>query len=310
MLDKNDPKVFVATVIMVINIIIHSLGIHLLRKTMTSVTSQKLLIFHISLTACLSNFIWLVNQGLLFTGYDETSAAHAHNFGVELMLEGVLYMLMMFMTVDRLCAVVLSLKYPQYWGVKRTKIMLLTIWVIGVSVLICFQILTYYYGVLYAVDAVIYMSVAASLLFVVVAIVTYIVIFWKFKKSRDAMRRLQGPQGSSQSSARLVKSKFYIPVLIIFTYLVFAAIPYIWSIGLYIGKVASDSDAEITIIILWVSGYMCDGIIYIFFQRDVRKQLYVLVRSCTIRTNNRTSQPHMTHADRFRGTLSMTTTSV
>ena len=212
-------------------------------------------------------------------GYNETTSLHAHNYAVELMLEGVLYMLMVFMTVDRLCAVLLSFRYPQYWGVDKTKITLVTIWSIGFLVLVCFQILTHFFGVLYAIEEIIYISVTATLLFVLVALVTYVVIFWKFKRSRDSMRSHQGnePQGTAGG---FVKAKFYIPVLIISSYLVFAAIPYIWSIGLYIGGVAIDSDTEITIITLWVTGYMCDGIVYIFLQRAVRKQLWVLLTGC------------------------------
>lgn len=77
----------------------------------------------------------------------------------------------------------------------------------------------------------IYFKVAESGLFIMVAFVTYAIIFWKYKKSRDAVRQYQdsGNMDENESDSivqTFLKSRFYVSIIIILTYLMFNTIPF------------------------------------------------------------------------------------
>ena len=103
----------IITTISVLNILLHGIGFNILMKTYTRgiMTTQQLLILHISIGELLENCVWLVLQVLLFVGSDMTSASYGYCFCTHLALKRVLYLLMLFITIDRLLAVLLNFRY-------------------------------------------------------------------------------------------------------------------------------------------------------------------------------------------------------
>ena len=122
--------------------------------------------------------------------------------------------------------------------------------------IVCFLFFAKLFGPWYHKVEVIYILAAFSILFTVVALVTYAVIFWKYVESRDMTRQHAVPDSdrSSHTSAvqAFLKSRFYISVLIILTYMLFNTIPFF--------ALTSSTGVLIPLCL----GYTTDALIYIF----------------------------------------------
>ena len=87
------------------------------------------------------------------------------------------------------------------------------------------------------------------------------------------------------------KSRFYVSVLIILTYLIFNTIPFCAFISSYEEYARyRESETQAVVAILLHLGFTADALIYIFIQRDVRKQLFELIccRICERKRNDDT----------------------
>jgi len=197
---------------------------------------------------------------------------------IYLMLHFVIYFTMLFMTLDRLSAVVLGIKYQRYWWVGRTKKVLATIWFVGFMLAVCTCVILLYLlkwsdgnilnnlGTIAVLFTVFHnCQIVSSPVFVVTALSTYAVIFWKYRKSRNELRLSGSSNENGQQNPRL---RFRIPALIIFTFVIFDSVPlFIWAMSF-----KSWYSLEVCQI-LYPLGYMADALIYIFLQQEVRKQL-------------------------------------
>ena len=130
-----------------------------------------------------------------------------------------------------------------------------------------------------------YLGIVFSLIFIAIAVLTYVIIYWKHKKSGRLLRNHRAPnENSQQQSTRQQSHKLrsYIPGLIIFTYLICNIIPLI--INLKIAPYLSN----ILLKIIFYLGYTCDAFIYIFLQEKVRNQLLECckIQSRSERSNN------------------------
>ena len=158
-----------------------------------------------------------------------------------------------------------------------------------VSVVLCF----YLGATWFRNKEMVYIISAKSIAFITVSIGTYNVLFWKFKKSRDTIRQFQisDDTGRNEPSALQMfrNSRFYVSVLIIFTYLLFNTIPYcvftfLIENGYLTNKNHITTESSIAGFMLHL-GYTSDAVIYIFLQSNVRKTLSKMV--CRCRDNER-----------------------
>ena len=211
---------------------------------------------------------------------------------------------MTFMTLDRLMAVVLGLKYPQYWTIRRTKKTLIVIWGIGLLLLILFEILYNFYGQWQEDEGMMNLWVSFSLLYIVVATVTYAVIFVEYYKSRYTAQRLNdAEQSESNPTSALqlfLKSRFYVSVLIILTYLLFNTIPL--CVASFLKNIEINSQSQSIVLLLLYLGYTTDAVIYIFLQKDVRRQLFQLV---CFRRSTRTGNDAPPHSIAVRDQMNL-----
>ena len=218
--------------ISVLTFVLHLIGSYLLWKTYKwrTITTQQLLIFNICLCECFINIVWLFIYIFERQGYGPDTSLYGYFIVIQFAFDGVLYMLMIFITLDRLMAVALGLKYPQYWTVERTKTTLVIIWSIGSVVTVSFLISNVLIEKWYQSMGIIYFNVCISSFYILLAMVTYIVLFTEFKKSRDIARQQNSSDEGRESPAPAIqtflKSRFYVSVLIISTYLIFNTIPF------------------------------------------------------------------------------------
>ena len=114
--------VFIPMTVMCNNLL-HFFGCYLLWKTYnwTTITTQQLIIFNLSLCECLDCCFWLIFYSLIFAGYEITSKQLGYLFCVHLGTGTVLYMLMMALTFDRLMNIVIGFRYQSIWTVGKQR---------------------------------------------------------------------------------------------------------------------------------------------------------------------------------------------
>ena len=284
--------------ISVLNLLLHLLGGFLLWKTYnwTTIKSQQLILFNLSVCEGLESIVWVIIHILEFIGDGDKQQQKMYATSVHISLSQVLMMLMMALTLDRLMAVVLGLKYPQYWTVKNTKKLLIGFWCVGIA----FLLLSIPLGPWFRRVEALYFTLAQSCLFIIVAFVTYATLFWRYVKSRNALRQYRDSNaedlnGSHSIAQTFLESRFYVSILIILSYLVFSTIPFAIII---ISKSVSekgnfkrqygDGATFMSVISMHLS-YTADAVIYIFLQKDVREKLFKTM-SCSNEIESRSNQ--------------------
>ena len=252
-------------VITSLNVLLHSLGCFLLWKTYkwNQITTQKLIVFHLSVAEGLFCLSILVFTALgYFPHYGES---WTYLRSICFMMYFVIYFTMLFMTLDRLMAVVLSFKYQLYWRVGRTKKVLATIWFVGFMLGFCLCVIlvntsdNYIKSVLFPAFA--FSQLVSSIIFVVTAFSTYATIFWKNRKSTNSLRRSGASNGNGQRYSRF---RYRIPTLIILTFAIFNSVPLLMWFTSWSWLMSR---------VPFALGYMADALIYIFLQPKIRREL-------------------------------------
>ena len=269
----------------ILNIFLHGFGSFLLLKTYKwrNMTTQQMIILHISIGELFSNIAWLLIHIFAYFSYGRDTPYFGYCFSVVISLKTVLYFLMMLMTLDRLMATVLNFKYLVLWDPAKTRKTLHIIWCIGILSVI-FHVVSYTWKKSSYQNSIVfsfwvYSAVVASLLYIVVAVVTYTVIFLKYKHSREAARQYVPRKQIQQISLIRVflNSRFFVSLLIILTYLFFRATPnLIYTLYQLVYREKSLGFSYAVRVMLHL-GYTSDAMIYIFLQRNVRRNLFNMI---------------------------------
>lgn len=279
-----------------VNVLLHGTGIYLLnvlhRKGKSNI--QNIYILHLSVSELLMNSLEIIRTSLLLLIEYKISpnvCQQLEHYLSIVMFTGisfVFYLTMVFITIDRLLNIVLVIRYRVYWSERKAKLLLRGTWISGAFMLACISCA--YYISEYDWENLFYKMFYPSLefIFIALALVTYILIFRKYNNServllarRKSVRNNKKPDSSFQVFR---KSRFFVPVLLILTFLLFMVIPDM--IILFIGVVMNQM-SDILLTSCWISyavSNMTDACIYIFMQDTVRdlfiKKTRRLLRYC------------------------------
>ena len=267
------------TIVRFVAIILHSVGIYFLISSNRHDRNytQQLYIINLSVTEIWFNVLWLLMLPLskLFTISDSVSAIikdvqHYVMICIYTMVAFVFYATMIFITLDRLVAVKLALKYRIYWNTKRAKYLVLGTWLVGCLLFLCILVIYESTGIEFNTPIHLYLYTPINFAFIILATFTYVFIFRQYKKSVDMKRT------SSRRNKTFVvfyKSRFYLPVIIILTFLLFVILP-----DLYLFILTPQSRKSETILSVCLVSYsisnISDGCLYIFLQSNIRNQLW------------------------------------
>ena len=268
----------VSIILRLVDILLHSSGIYLLlscdRHEKCSV--QQLYITNLSVTEICFSVLWLfmIPVSDLFTTSDSVSAIikHVQHYVMVCIYTTVVfvfYATMIYITLDRLVAIKLSLKYRIYWNTKRAKYLILGTWVAGSLLFLSILLLNESTGFKFDIEFHKYFYTPLNILFIILAVFTYIFIFREYKKSVDM-------NSSRQNSIFIVfyKSQFYISVLLILTFLLFIIIPDLT----YLFDMSIQNKKSKTLLsacaILYSIANIMNGCLYIFLQPNIKGQLW------------------------------------
>ena len=205
----------------------------------------------------------------------------------------VYFLTMIYLTLDRLFDILLNIRYPLYWNENHTSKLLIVTWAISITTTITVSVLYHYTGSDFHKILDIYIYPTFDILFIIIAFLTYSFIFHKFKQTR--VSPTQNTNGMSTSAGQNIfkvfqKSRFYIPVLLISTFIFFMAIPDL--LNLFIVNINGNHDItlRITLKISWALSYLSDAIIYIWIKPSVRK---LLIKKLCICPRENSIQSHL-----------------
>ena len=195
---------------------------------------------------------------------------------------------MFYITGDRLLQVWLNIKYTFHWNVRKTSILIISTWITNVSISAGFAAslivatshsgdhIKRVYDVYVIVDT--YVPPILQITYFIFSSITYCVMFMKYLKSK---RIFQQPDSTSLSARKIfLRSRFFISVLLISSFLVLTVIPTlvcnIWALTSPHTFRMTNEPARIFMIYTNVSirlTHTIDAVIYIFLQPRVRRLL-------------------------------------
>lgn len=283
------PVTVMLMILNVANVFLHSIGIYLLfclHKQGKSNT-QNIYIGNLSISELLMNFLEMLRHPfVLCLKYGTYKPTHFMRSIVTyisiIMFMGisfVFYMDMIYITLDRLLNILLNLRYRLYWGNRRAKLLLQGTWLVG-CLLTIVVVVAHQFGKFTHWEVMLYKYVYPTLefAFVILAFTTYIFIFKKYKSSQTVItkRKMSVQQNKKPDSAYDIfrKSRFFVPVLLILTFILFIVIPDL--VIMVVSMVQEEVPPEL-LASCWISyalSNIVDGYIYIFMQNSVRKLFY------------------------------------
>ena len=179
----------------------------------------------------------------------------------------VYYCVMIYLTLDRLWDVLLNIKYHLYWQELRVKCLLTLTWVVGVGLSITISLFHRYTEYNWEEAFFKYFYPTLEFLFVVVAVITYSIIFNRYRQTRCAPTHPHRSPTPTPSVFQVFRnSRFYISLLIVSTFFVFMLIPDL--IYLFVGVIPNNV-TELLSVSCWISyatSNLIDAYIYIYMQ--------------------------------------------
>ena len=276
-------KGIIALILKISNILLHSLGLYLLTCLHKNGGGnvQMVYIMNLSATELIINilsFLRNLPRVVSFSSFNSKKfkeiVMYSYIFDYAI-LKFCLYMWMLYITVDRVCGVLLTLTYPRYWNVYKAKCLVAATWLFSVAIFISMA-LFYEFDKdevhLFMISN--YFIIIFDFTFVLISTSSYALIFYRFQKTRK--NSYLGTNTSQQNLWGIFRrSRFYISVLLISTYIVFTIFPdLMWTFG------AVGNAHGFLMSILYAVSYLADGVIYIFMQKKVKKILWKRLRRC------------------------------
>ena len=274
-----------------LNVFFHSIGVYLLTSMYPTCKRriQQIYLINLSLTECLINLLEIcrIISGIIPCKHSHVNIVdESRHYTLIVSFTGVsivYYFDMVYLTFDRLMDVALNIKYPIYWNEKKAKYLLMTTWLIGfltcLSVSLCYRFLDFSWE-----DAFFkFFYPPIEFAFIILALATYGFIFLRYRKSRinfPGSIMVHTHQPSTMQIFR--KSRFYISLLLIVTFLVFMVAPDLTY--LFYGIIYK-SESEILMTSCWISyaiANLADAYIYIFVQPNVRRKFWTMFPFCVI----------------------------
>ena len=275
----------------IITMLLHMIGIYLLRKVKCSRTFTPVQLFYfIQLSAV--EIVFAIMSSLIYVvdSLAPESKVLDYLHAVKSLPTFLLYIgTMLLITGDRFMLVYYNLRYNSIWTNRRA-------YLAGFVILTCsLSSLTLYFTIdnkTYQYICAVYIYPGFDALFICVATLTYIYFFKKIKEHRNDRikyfnRRCRN-QAQNENNTRpmaRIKNGFYMPTLLIVSFIIFAVAPDV----VYFIAVIQQSNMGATGLyfsIFYRVGLAWDAVIYVFFQKEVRNVLKSIAKKCYKRFKN------------------------
>lgn len=282
-------EVWLTVVILrLIDIVMQCTGIYLLtinsrmeekNKPLNERNIQPLYILNLSITELSFSILWLFVLPIHLIDNGEHSFYGQHIVPIFLtaivsFIQMSYFATMFSITLDRLVAVKLSVKYGIYWNWKKAKHMLILIWVLSAILFIVMLLLKKYTRIKFTITLNLYLYTPLNIAFIILAVITYGYIYYEYKKSivmiLQAKRLKLVGEVPDNACLMFLKSKFKITLMIVVTFIIFQGLPTLSYV--FTNSINHKTDCSESIrAILYPIGNIMDCCIYIFFKPKIRE---------------------------------------
>ena len=185
----------------------------------------------------------------------------------------VYFLSMIYLTLEKLFDIILNIKYHLYWNGNRTINLLKVTWTISITTAIIVSLIYHYTGYDFIGILDMFVYPIFDFIFIIIALLTYGFIFHRYKQTRTPPTQNSSYIASPNAFQVFVKSRFYIPVLLISTFIVFMAIPEIIHLSFIYMERKPGVRLRTILKIFWALTYLSDAFIYIWMKPSVKKLL-------------------------------------
>ena len=217
---------------------------------------QRLLIISVSICEAIQNIL-----SIFHTPSDIFHLDGGHYVGIVVFaLNSLLYVSLMYISLERLAKFIFNLNYPRYWNAEKTKYLLLATWLFVFLVALSI----YFSGVGYNEEIFQVLQRTLDFTFTITVVTTYCVIIFRYKQSAESLKQ------------KLKKSVFIVPSLLMTTFVVFFILPDV--INTYeIHNIQTLPDLQFICHMLRRLVFLAHAVIYIALLKDVGQFLSIKV---------------------------------
>jgi len=252
---------------------LHVFGLLLLWKARTFYRNHSQYLFLVNLSV--AELVFVVLGLLMYVtsvfGYEWIS----FKFTVLQYIGGTLayFFIMIFITLDRFLEVYLNIKYPLYWGWRGTRNLIVAMWFLSIALSALGLVYPDFdkqqlYRLCYR-----YMFPLIEFCFILIALLVYGYVFVKLRWNRNR-RVIYHPENDGQTSGASQSSRvptgFFVPTLVILTFVLIAILPdLIYFHAQVVGRKLSDQ-TECTVYGLYLLAMATDALIYVMLSPPLR----------------------------------------
>ena len=222
------------------NVFLHSLGFYLtlfLHKNGLK-GAQQLYLIHLSVCELIMNILEMLRRLchlIPFTPHTHQYAQHVQYYIMIVLYTGitpVFHAILIFLTVDRLLTVALSLKYSAFWDEGRAHRLVIGTWAVGLLSCVCVGAAYHEYNFNWKNIFFKFVFPMFEILFPILASITYSKLFNKHRKSYRMSRQVRHCRARRNAVRKVTtglrvfwKSRFIISVNIIVCFVLFRLAP-------------------------------------------------------------------------------------
>ena len=287
------PLDILLLVLNISNVFLHLLGFRLLLR-LKKRKVQDIYLLNLSITEVLKNsiiFLTTIPDTISLSANISNVIDEIHiylgifyDYGIMFTYYSVLF----YVTLDRYLGAKLNIKYPIYWDVSKAKSLLLVTWLTAAFICITLTIFSKVNDFskeanifVYINDTeapfVTYSKPTIGISFTVFAITIYSIMFQKYVRSQILRKYSRAYKSSHESIFTIFrKSRFFIPVLLIASFIVFTVTPDLIFTYYQLCHNEISYTLDVACYNLFAISDLIDGIIYILLHKRVRR---LLVRS-------------------------------
>lgn len=292
-----------------INCILHSIGIYLMRcvQRQGQLRIHHVYLVSLSSSELLMNFLDVIKISISYHQNSSNTITQITYYIILVQFTGaaiVFHFSMIFITVDRLLEILLNIKYPIYWNEDKAKRLLIALWVVSLIITIIVALCQKYLDFQWENYFFTYFFPIIEFFFIGLALATYLFIFKKFNTTRfpafnlPVLRRTRiapAPDDLADSSNDASvsprpeqfrqlrqrrssiqvfrKSKFFIPVLLILTFLIFIVGADMIMLFVVVMGGNNSQWLSVTLQISYSLSNLLDAWIYIFLEPELKSLL-------------------------------------
>lgn len=256
----------VQTIISIIAVTMHVIGIYLLRTTPSYIPSQKLYLTQLSILEIM--FMIINNNLLLYLLLTGVSPALSKYLPLLVLCTIAIPWsnVMVLLTLDRFAQIHLNIRYKAIVTPTKTRCFVTASWLIGITFFAVMFPLQYVYGI----NSYLYMHKYVTQIFMgmvmLVSIPTYIYIYYKIKTNKMKNRH-----------THIRKKATFVPFWIVISFFWLFVFPNLIQLGVYHEDSMKGTYAYIIAIIIFNCGCLVDAVIYSTMNPSLKKKLVMLL---------------------------------